>query len=97
MEGYAQAYFGEGPLRVDALTVNPFLGLATLEPTVRAARDAGAGLFVLARTSNPGGPQFQEAVTTGGRRLFENVYAAVCGWNAHPGFAHSSEWSWARP
>src|SRR3954451_13137991 len=38
----------------DAVTVNPMLGLDTLEPFVKTAKDAGKGLFVLVRTSNPG-------------------------------------------
>src|SRR5436190_22113229 len=36
----------------DAITVNPFMGLDTLEPFVKTARDYDKGLFVLLRTSN---------------------------------------------
>lgn len=59
-EGYATAYLDpESPTPVDALTVNPYLGLDSLEPfLLRAAR--GAGVFVLVRTSNPGGSDFQD-------------------------------------
>jgi orotidine-5'-phosphate decarboxylase len=57
-EAYAQAYLspahaGGTDLEVDCLTVNPFLGPATMEPFVARARDFGKGLFVLVKTSNP--------------------------------------------
>jgi orotidine-5'-phosphate decarboxylase len=59
---YADALFGGvetpwGPvagLGVDAATLNPLLGVDALEPLVDAAAAAGAGVFVLVRTSNPG-------------------------------------------
>jgi len=59
---YAQALFGTTPtpwgdvagLRVDAATVNPLLGGDALEPLLETAETAGAGLFALVRTSNPG-------------------------------------------
>jgi orotidine-5'-phosphate decarboxylase len=59
---YAQALFGststpwgEVPgLRADAATLNPLLGGDSLEPLIEAAEAAGAGAFVLVRTSNPG-------------------------------------------
>lgn len=57
-EAYAAAYFG-GPFGVDALTVNPFLGLDTLEPFRAAAAAQEGGVFVLLRTSNPGAATFQ--------------------------------------
>ena len=41
-------------LGVDALTANPLLGRDALAPLVARARAAGAGVFVLVRTSNPG-------------------------------------------
>lgn len=51
-EAYARAWLG-GPHAGDALTVNPFLGFATLTPFVEAARANGGGIFVLVKTSNP--------------------------------------------
>ncbi|THF71862.1 orotidine-5'-phosphate decarboxylase [Deinococcus sp. Arct2-2] len=51
-EAYAHAWLG-GPHAGDALTVNPFLGFATLTPFVAAARANGGGIFVLVKTSNP--------------------------------------------
>jgi orotidine-5'-phosphate decarboxylase len=68
---YAQAFFGhtETPwgdipgLRADAVTANPLLGRDALEPIVTAARSAGAGTFVLVRTSNPGAEELQDVPT----------------------------------
>ncbi|MDT7725520.1 MAG: orotidine-5-phosphate decarboxylase [Actinomycetota bacterium] len=67
MAGYAAAYLSEkGPLACDALTVSPYLGFGSLQPAIDEAKAAGAGLFVLALTSNPEGPQFQSARTAAG-------------------------------
>ncbi len=65
---YADAFFGDfetgwgavAGLGADALTVNPLLGIDSLEPLVSAARACGAGLFVLVRTSNRGAADVQE-------------------------------------
>jgi orotidine-5'-phosphate decarboxylase len=65
---YAQALVGEtltpwGPvagLGVDAFTANPLLGRDALEPLVAAAAEAGAGVFALVRTSNPGAADLQD-------------------------------------
>lgn len=65
---YAQSLVGEtatpwGPvpgLGADAFTANPLLGLDALEPMVAAAVEAGAGVFVLVRTSNPGAADIED-------------------------------------
>jgi orotidine-5'-phosphate decarboxylase len=65
---YAQALVGRTPtpfgevagLGVDAFTANPLLGVDSLEPLVAGARAAGAGVFVLVRTSNPGAADIQD-------------------------------------
>ena len=59
-EAYAQAYLATGGLESDALTVNPYMGVDTLQPFVDAARDNAKGLFVLVKTSNPGSGHFQD-------------------------------------
>ncbi len=62
-EGYADGWLGDrSPWRGDALTVSPYLGDDSLQPFVRAARDRSAGLFVLVKTSNPGGKFLQDLV-----------------------------------
>lgn len=71
---YAQALVGETPtpwgpvpgLGVDSFTANPLLGLDALEPLVAAAERAGAGVFALVRTSNPGAADVEDLETSEG-------------------------------
>ncbi|MFM1951099.1 MAG: orotidine-5-phosphate decarboxylase [Actinomycetota bacterium] len=66
MLGYAQAWFGDdSPLRSDALTVSGYLGPSSLVETLDHARDVQGGLFLLAATSNPEAPEFQQAQIAG--------------------------------
>lgn len=75
---YAEAAFG--PVwDADALTINPYLGRDAVEPFLHKAREAGRGVFVLVRTSNPGAGQFQDLVCDG-RPLYLHVAAAVGAW-----------------
>jgi orotidine-5'-phosphate decarboxylase len=68
---YAQSLVGTtaspfGPVRgldADAFTANPLLGRDALDPLVEGAAAAGAGCFVLVRTSNPGAAELQDAGT----------------------------------
>jgi orotidine-5'-phosphate decarboxylase len=70
---YAQALVGSTPtpfgevegLRADAFTANPLLGVDALAPLVDGARAAGAGVFVLVRTSNPGAADIEDLVLAG--------------------------------
>ncbi len=57
----------------DAITVNPMLGVDTLQPFVKTARELGKGLFVLVRTSNPGSADFQDVLLADGRTWSEMV------------------------
>ena len=74
-EAYADGWLA-GPWAADALTVNPYLGLDSIEPFVKTAADRGAGIFVLVKTSNPGSKDFQE-LACDGRPLYEHVAAGV--------------------
>jgi len=65
MTGYAQAYLGDGPLGVDAMTASPYLGFGSLKPAIQLAQDNGRGIYVLARTSNPDGTSLQLAKSFG--------------------------------
>lgn len=57
---YGQAYLVDaGESRCDAITVNPYLGADSIEPLVDICSSAGAGLYILVRTSNPGSALFQ--------------------------------------
>ncbi|MDN5744032.1 MAG: orotidine-5'-phosphate decarboxylase [Nocardioidaceae bacterium] len=65
-QAYADAYLRpESPLAADAITVSPFLGFGSLKPFVDTARAHDAGLFVLVATSNPEGPEVQQAHAQG--------------------------------
>jgi orotidine-5'-phosphate decarboxylase len=76
-EAYADAWIGEESCwRGDALTVNPYLGADSLEPFVAAAARRDCGVFVLVKTSNPGGGQFQDLVADG-RPIYLQVAAHV--------------------
>jgi orotidine-5'-phosphate decarboxylase len=73
--GYAEAYLGPGsssPWGCDALTVSPYLGDDSLTPFVETAQARGAGVFVLVKTSNPGGKRFQDIVADG-RPIYRHV------------------------
>lgn len=78
-EAYAQAYLGRRPHTVwggDALTVSPYLGDDSLEPFVSACVKHAAGIFVLVKTSNPGGKTFQD-LTASDKTIFEHVADVV--------------------
>jgi orotidine-5'-phosphate decarboxylase len=65
-------------LGADLVTVNPLMGADTVEPFVRAAREAGAGVLVLVRTSNPGAADFEDLEVADSReRVWERVAAMV--------------------
>jgi orotidine-5'-phosphate decarboxylase len=82
MDGYADAYLGLGAaVAADAVTVSPYLGFGSLEPAFSAAEEAGRGVFVLARTSNPEGGSVQLA-TLDGRTVAQAVVDGAAGRNA---------------
>jgi orotidine-5'-phosphate decarboxylase len=90
-KAYAQSYlYPSSPWRADALTVNPYLGLDSLEPFLEASRAHGVGVFVLARTSNPGAADFQ-SLNAEGAPLYERVARALA--PAAEGLRGSSGWS----
>ena len=72
-EAYAGAYLGDGVFSADALTVNPYLGVESLAPFLTQAVSEARGLFVLVKTSNLGGADFQDVQTDDGRKLYERV------------------------
>lgn len=63
---------GQSPWAADALTVSPYLGGDSLEPFVEVAQQRAAGVFVLVKTSNPGGGMFQDLVADG-RPVYRHV------------------------
>ena len=66
--------------RADAITVNPYMGRDSLDPFL--SRE-DAGVFVLCRTSNPGGEDLQGLELASGDRVYERVAALADLWNEH--------------
>jgi orotidine-5'-phosphate decarboxylase len=74
MAAYASAYLDpSSSLRADAITVSPYLGVGSLQPAFELAAANGAGVFVLALTSNPEGASVQHAVAADGRTVAQTV------------------------
>jgi orotidine-5'-phosphate decarboxylase len=85
-QAYADAYLDPtSPLAVDAITASPFLGFGSLDPMIDTALAHDAGVFVLALTSNPEGPQVQHATTPDGRTVAGAVLDAVAARNEGAG------------
>jgi orotidine 5''-phosphate decarboxylase, subfamily 2 len=55
---YAKAHF-EGDFEADFVTLNPYLGMDSIEPWLQWADKKGKGAFVLMRTSNKGRRDFE--------------------------------------
>lgn len=77
-EAYARGLLGRGvsPWGADCLTVSPYLGEDSLTPFVDVARERNAGLFVLVKTSNPGGGMLQDLVASD-QTVYRHVAALV--------------------
>jgi len=81
---YAQAWLAGrdgNPPAGDALTVNPYMGEDSVAPFLAACKD-GAGVFVLALTSNPGAADLQEVPLAGGRPVWERTAELIAEWGS---------------
>ena len=82
---YAEGLLGEvrtpyGPidgLGADLLTINPLMGADAVQPFVDVARQAGAGVFALVRTSNPGAADIEDLPLASGEPVWERIAALV--------------------
>lgn len=97
---YAAAHLAEPPfdehddIRLpDAITVNPMMGLDTLEPFIKTAQDYSKGLFVLVRTSNPGSAELQDVKLEDGRTWSEMLADKLNVLATQPALVGSSGWS----
>lgn len=77
---YARALFEAWGF--DAVTVSPYLGRDSVEPYL-AYRDRG--VFVLARTSNPGAANFQALALYSGELLYERIALEAASWGEQVG------------
>jgi len=72
---YAEACFGV--IGAGAVTVNPYLGRDAIDPFLA---HPGRGVWVLCRTSNPGGVELQDETLDTGDRVYERVARLASGW-----------------
>jgi orotidine-5'-phosphate decarboxylase len=87
---YAQSLLGTTPspygdidgLGADAMTASPYMGADTLRSLLDVARPAGAGVFVLVRTSNPGAADVEDLALAEGGAVWEHVACLVTALNA---------------
>jgi orotidine-5'-phosphate decarboxylase len=76
---YSAAYLEGDEPRVDALTVNPWLGRESVEPYLAAARRYGTGIFCVVKTSNAGG-DVQDVTLSDGTLMWQHVARLVAEW-----------------
>ncbi len=73
-QAYANAYLGkDAPFPSDALTINPWLGIDSLEPFFKKASETSSGLFVLVHTSNKGSKDIQEMSLSTRIKCYEHL------------------------
>lgn len=83
IDAYAMAWLGpKAPMQVDAITVTPYLGFGSLEPLFLRAHDAGAYVFVVARSSNPEGASLQEC---GSPKVWHSILDGIQTWEENRG------------
>jgi orotidine-5'-phosphate decarboxylase len=66
--------------RVDAVTTHPYMGGDSLQPFLSRT---DAGVFVLCRTSNPGGRDLQDLELASGEAVYERVADLAARWSDH--------------
>jgi orotidine-5'-phosphate decarboxylase len=77
MSGIETPFGAVAGLGADLVTVNPLMGKDAIEPFVTAAREHGAGILVLVRTSNPGAADVEDLRLADGRAVWEGVAGIV--------------------
>lgn len=90
-EMYAKAHFS-GDFEADFITVNPFMGMDTLEPFFPYIESHDKGLFALVATSNPGAADVEGITAGDGETVSDKVgamlqakaerFAGKCGYSA---------------
>lgn len=78
-EAYSDAYILGSAAHF--ITVNPYLGSDGIQPFLKDCGETGKGIFVLVKTSNPSGKEFQD-LESGGRKVYEIVADKVAEWGA---------------
>ncbi len=78
LDGRAGGHARGSSHAADAITVNPYMGRDSVEPFL--SRE-DKGVFVLCRTSNPGGADLQDLELASGEAVYERVAALADLWN----------------
>ena len=89
-EAYAQAYLSGGvdlgfggiiqsDFEVDCMTINPFLGIDSVQPFIEVVNSHKKGVFVVVKSSNPGSGLIQD-VDMGGQSVAEKLATLVNEW-----------------
>lgn len=82
-QAYADAYLGSSDMfgfDVDALTVNPYLGIDGVKPFIDNCIKYDKGIFILVKTSNKSSGQLQDLTVENERTLYETVASLVDKW-----------------
>jgi orotidine-5'-phosphate decarboxylase len=69
---YARAHYS-GDFEADFVTLNPYMGMDSIDPWLAEAQIRGKGAFILMRTSNPGMRDFEYLELSNGKRLYNEV------------------------
>ncbi|MDO5112247.1 MAG: orotidine-5'-phosphate decarboxylase [Clostridia bacterium] len=75
---YAQGHF-TGDFETDIITVNAYMGEDAISPYYEYLNEREKGLFVLVKTSNPSGVDFQDR-NVDGMTLYERMAEKVSAW-----------------
>jgi orotidine 5'-phosphate decarboxylase subfamily 2 len=81
-EAYARALYDV--YGADAVTVNPLMGSDSVAPWLAHA-EQGRGVFLLARTSNPGAADLLEQRLAGGEAVYERIAGLAQQWDGGRG------------
>ncbi len=80
-KAYAKAAFEE--LKVDGITLNPYMGFTSAEPFIEYE---DKGFFQLCKTSNPESDKIQNLIIEkSGKELYLEVGKSVCSWSSRNG------------
>jgi orotidine-5'-phosphate decarboxylase len=69
---YAKAHFS-GDFEADFVTLNPYMGMDSIEPWLKEAQNKEKGAFILMRTSNSGMKDFEYLEIAGKKRVYHSV------------------------
>jgi orotidine-5'-phosphate decarboxylase len=87
---YAKAHF-EGEFETDLVTLNPYLGMDSIEPYLGYVKDREKGLFILVRTSNRGAEDLQYIEDREGKKVYrhtaEKIYELSKGYMGSCGYS----------